>query len=199
MVTQIAELLSSPWMLALVMVSIILDVFVPVLPSGSLLIVAVVYAGKHDGTLAQMLMLFIAGAVASTIGDNLAYRAIRPGAGPAHRLLARMPRVAKVNETMRETLRARPKSTMTFARLIPTGRTLATAVAATDPEMPRKDFQTASAVAAVVWAAYTVAIGYLNALLFETGWVSVAVGVAAAFAVGTVLARSRRAVALTSP
>ncbi|HEY1179945.1 MAG TPA: hypothetical protein VGF17_27630, partial [Phytomonospora sp.] len=82
--------------------------------------------------------------------------------------------------------------------LIPTGRTLATAVAATDPDMPRARFQLASAVAAAVWAAYTVALGYLNALLFNTSWVSVVVGVAAAFAVGTILARSRRAVALTS-
>jgi membrane protein DedA with SNARE-associated domain len=198
MAAQIAELLSSPWMYALVMVSITLDVFVPFLPSGSLLIVAVVYAGKHDGTLAEMLLLLVGGAVASTLGDNIAYRAIEPGSGPVHRFLVRMPRVAKVNDRLRETLRARPISTMTFARLIPTGRTVATAVAATDPDMPRTRFQLASAVAAAVWATYTVALGYLNALLFNTAWVSVVVGVAAAFAFGTVLARSRRAVALTS-
>lgn len=198
MVNEIASILSSPWMYALVMVSIILDVYVPVLPSGSLLIVAVVYATHGDGGLGQIVLLGLGGAVASTLGDNLAYRVVRRGTGFADRWLARLPRVRRANDRMRHAMRTRTRLTMSFARLIPTGRTVAVIVAATDPELPRFRFQRASANAALIWATYTVGLGYLNALLFDTAWVSVVVGLAAAFAVGTVLARSRRAVALTS-
>ena len=198
MVNEIASILSSPWMYALVMVSIILDVFLPVLPSGSLLIVAVVYAAHGDGGFGQIVLLGLGGALASTLGDNIAYRIVRRGTGFADRWLERLPRVRNANERMRGAMRTRTRLTMSFARLIPTGRTVAVVVAATDPQLPHRRFRRASANAAIVWATYTVGLGYLNALLFDTAWVSVVVGLTAAFAVGTVLARSRRAVALSS-
>lgn len=196
MVSEIAQLLSSPWMYALVMVSITLDVFLPVLPSGSLLIVAVVYSVHNDsGT--PLVLLFAGGAVASSLGDNLAFRIVRRGTGPVERRLARMPRVSRVNGRLRNALRTRTIGTMIFARLVPTGRTVAMAVGATDPELTLNRYRLGSAVSAVVWAAYTVGLGYLNAMLFDTAWVSVVTGLAAATAIGLVLARSRRAVALT--
>lgn len=196
MLSEIAQLLSSPWMFALVMVSITLDVFLPVLPSGSTLIVAVVYT-VHNDTGTPMVLLFLGGAVASSLGDNLAFRLVRRGTGPVERWLERMPRVSRVNGRLRRAMRARTIGTMVFARLVPTGRTVAMVVGATDPELSLNRYRMGSAVSALIWSAYTVGIGYLNAMLFDTAWLSMVTGLAAAFAIGLVLARSRRAVELT--
>ncbi|MGW1973776.1 hypothetical protein ACWCOY_36730, partial [Streptomyces tubercidicus] len=76
MLTGAGSLFDSPWIYALVAASIVLDVFVPVMPSGVLLISAATAgttAGGSSGFL-DVIVLLLCAATASTLGDLAAYR-----------------------------------------------------------------------------------------------------------------------------
>ncbi|MGH8877015.1 MAG: DedA family protein [Stackebrandtia sp.] len=185
---EIDQLLASPWAYAVVMALILCDVYLPVLPSGTSLIVATVYA--HAGATDEFVLLGCA-AVASTVGDWLAFRLAARGSGRIRARLVRWRRVARADDRLRATLRQHTGRSVVFARFIPAGRCLVTLTCGSDPRITSRRFQPWSALAAVCWAAYTVGLGYLNVLLFHTTWVSAVVAVTALFTVGTLLARSR--------
>ena len=95
---SLGALTGSPWIYAVMAVSVLLDMFVPVLPSGVLVITAATAAaaskvaatGKVRTTYPDILVLMACAAAASVIGDLVAYRlAWRGGAdwtgpSPAH-------------------------------------------------------------------------------------------------------------------
>lgn len=190
---EIDQLLASPWVYLVVMALIMCDVYLPVLPSGTSLIVATVYA--HTGATNELALLGCA-AVASTVGDWLAFR-LASRSGRFRARLARRPRLARVDDRLRATLRHRTGRSIVFARFVPAGRCLVTFACGSDPEISVRRFQPWSALAAACWATYTVGLGYLNALLFHTTWISAVVAVLALFTVGTLLARTRPAAKLS--
>lgn len=191
---DIDQLLASPWVYLVVMALIMCDVYLPVLPSGTSLIVATVYA--RTGATDELALLGCA-AFASTLGDWVAFRLASRGSGRLRARLARRPRLARVDDRLRTTLRHHTGRTVVFARFVPAGRCVVTFACGSDPEIPVRRFQPWSAVAAVCWATYTVGLGYLNALLFHTTWISAVVAVAALLTVGTLLARTRPAAGLS--
>lgn len=189
MMPELDHLLASPWAYAVVMALILCDVYLPVLPSGTSLIVATVYA--HTGATNEFVLLGCA-ALASTLGDWLAFRlAARGGSTRIRARLARWRRVARADDRLRATLRGNLGRTVVFARFIPAGRCVVTFASGSDPAIRHRAFQPWSAVAALCWATYTVGLGYLNVLLFQTAWVSAVVAVAALITVGALLARTR--------
>lgn len=187
---DLAPILGSPWIYLVIIALVLCDVYLPVLPSGTTLILATVYA--HTGHTSEIILLMIA-AGASTLGDHLAFRAARAGGPRLRRLVARAPRLARADERFRAMVRNRTGRAVVFARFVPAGRCLVTVTAGSDPDLPLRRFQPWSAVAAMAWAGYTVGLGYLNALLFHTTWVSAVTAVGSLFVVGTLLARTRPA------
>lgn len=190
---DIDQLLASPWVYVVVMALIMCDVYLPVLPSGTSLIVATVYA--HTGATSELALLGCA-ALASTAGDWLAFR-LASRSGRIRARLARRPRLARVDGRLRRTLRHHTGRSVVFARFVPAGRCVVTFACGSDPEITVRRFQPWSALAAVCWATYTVGLGYLNALLFHTTWISAVVAVVALFTVGMLLARTRPAAGLS--
>ncbi|MGH8882449.1 MAG: DedA family protein, partial [Stackebrandtia sp.] len=160
-------LLTSPWVYVALVALILCDVYLPVLPSGTTLGLATVYAHSGHHSVA---LLWLIGAGASTVGDFLAFRAVRRGSGRIRSLLARNRRIAQADARVRDMLRRRTIRTVMLARFLPAGRCLATVGCGSDPRIAWRRFQTGSALAAVAWSTYTVGVGYLNALLFHTSW-----------------------------
>ncbi|MDG4862090.1 hypothetical protein P8605_28515, partial [Streptomyces sp. T-3] len=81
MLESVGSLTGSPWIYAIVALSILFDVFLPVLPSGFLVITAATAAAAGSGAAGQMarevpdiLALLLCAATASVLGDLVAYR-----------------------------------------------------------------------------------------------------------------------------
>jgi membrane protein DedA with SNARE-associated domain len=192
---DVDQLLTSPWVYLAVMALIMCDVYLPMLPSGTTLVVATVYA--HNGGTSEWLLLACA-AVASTLGDLVAFGLAERGSDRIRRVLNRLPRLSRADARLRGTLRRHTGRTVVFARFVPAGRCVVTFGCGTDPQLPLRRFQPWSAVAAISWASYTVGLGHLNALLFHTSWFSALTAVISLVVVGTLLARSRPAAALAT-
>ena len=87
MLESVGSLTGSPWIYAVVALSVLLDVFLPVLPSGVLVITAATAAAAGTTTAAG-------GSVQSAAGQRPARSALAPCPGPVrgHRLRTRRPR-----------------------------------------------------------------------------------------------------------
>ncbi|MFC6597728.1 DedA family protein [Kitasatospora paranensis] len=165
------------------------DAFLPFLPSGTLVILAVLRTSDMDGA---PVLLALGVAIASFLGDLILLRLARKGAPALHRRLARRPELAASVERLQESLAQRTTRTAAFiviiARFVPAGRTILDLAVGHSPAAPRV-FLRWSALAAVVWASYIVSLGWLNSHWFNTAWLSMAVSCAAASLISTTVAR----------
>lgn len=102
MLETLGSLTSSPWIYALVALSILLDVFLPVLPSGVLVITAAAAAAAAAGAagpvpvqsrVPDILALLVTAVTASVLGDMAAYRLARRGGARLDRAIARSRRL----------------------------------------------------------------------------------------------------------
>ncbi|GAA4914050.1 membrane protein DedA with SNARE-associated domain [Stackebrandtia albiflava] len=193
METVIASLVTSPWLYLVLVLLILSDVYVPVLPSGTTLVLATVYAVTSGETVVPLL---VTAAAASTLGDLLAFRLARSGATRVDRLLARSGRLSGADHRLRAMLRRSGARTVLVARFVPAGRCLVVNTGGREPGIRFGDFARWSATAAVCWAAYTVGIGFLNAVVFHTGWLAGAVSVVCLLALGAWFARTGTAEAV---
>ena len=87
MLESVGALTGSPWIYAVVALSVVLDVFLPVLPSGVLVITAATAAAASTSTtvtaaageatrhVPSLVILTLCAATASVLGDLVAYRA----------------------------------------------------------------------------------------------------------------------------
>jgi membrane-associated protein len=148
------SLLHSPWLLPVLAVLIALDGPVPLLPSESLLIVAVsaAAAGKDVPGMPALLLTAMAGSV---LGDGAVYalgrwsqRLVRATADDTGGVVAWVGR----------TVRARPVVTCVGARLLPGGRLVSTAVCGR-LRVPFAVFLVASVASSAVWSAYLLLVG----------------------------------------
>ena len=73
---------------------------------------------------------------------------------------------------------------MVLARFAPAGRSVVSLCAGASRRHP-KDFVPWSALAGLLWACYSVGLGWLGVRWLGTGWLSTAVSVAALLAVGS--------------
>ncbi|MBV7698431.1 DedA family protein [Streptomyces sp. TRM70350] len=191
MLESVGSLTGSPWIYAMVAASILLDVFVPVLPSGVLVIMAATAAAAGCGAatgqvptdVPDILLLTLCATTASVLGDLVAYRLAWRGGPRLDRALARSRRLSTAQERLGTALARGGGALVVLARFAPAGRSVVSLTAGAARRRPR-DFVPWSALAGLTWATYSVALGYFGAHWLGTTWLTTGVSALALFAAG---------------
>ncbi|MER5543091.1 DedA family protein [Streptomyces sp. CG4] len=193
MLESLGSLATGPWIYAAVAVSVLLDVFVPVLPSGVLVIMAGTAAAAGSGAAAgrggpavpDLLALVLSAATASVLGDLVAYRLAWRGGARLDRAIARSRRLTSAQERLGDALARGGGALVVLARFAPAGRSVVSFCAGAAHRRAR-DFVPWSALAGLSWAAYSVALGYYGAQWLGATWLATAVSLGALFGAGAV-------------
>nr|WP_234390438.1 VTT domain-containing protein [Streptomyces sp. MMG1533] len=186
---SVGLLTGGPWIYAVIAASVLLDVFLPVLPSGVLVITAATAAaGAATGQVSphevpDILALILCATTASVLGDLVAYRLAWRGGARLDRAIARSPRLTGAQERLGATLARGGGTLVVLARFAPAGRSVVSLGAGAAHRRAR-DFLPWSALAGLSWAAYSVALGYFGAQWLGTTWLATGVSVLALFAAG---------------
>jgi membrane protein DedA with SNARE-associated domain len=190
---SVGSLTGSPWIYAVVVVSIVLDVFLPVLPSGVLVITAATAAagsatatGAVPHAVPDILVLTLCAATASVLGDLVAYRLAWRGGDRLDRAIARSRRLTSAQERLGEVL-ARGGGArgvlVVVARFAPAGRSVVSLGAGAAHRRVR-EFLPWSVLAGLAWAGYSVALGYFGGQWLGATWLATGVSFGALFAAG---------------
>ncbi|MET9388880.1 VTT domain-containing protein [Streptomyces sp. NPDC006624] len=184
MLEQVGSLVGSPWIYAVVTLSVLFDVFLPVLPSGVLVITAATAAAAGTAKdVPDILVLTLCAATASVLGDLAAYRLAWRGGARLDRAISRSRRLTSAQERLGATLARGGGALVVLARFAPAGRSVVSFGAGAAHRRAR-DFLPWSALAGLTWAAYSVALGYFGAHWLGASWLGTAVSVGALFAAG---------------
>ncbi|WSF53068.1 VTT domain-containing protein [Streptomyces canus] len=186
MLENLGSLTGSPWIYAMVALSVLLDVFVPLLPSGVLVITAATAAAAGSaatGKVPDVMALILCATTASVLGDLAAYRLAFRGGARLDRAIARSRRLTMAQERLGDALSAGGGALVVLARFAPAGRSVVSLLAGTAHRRAR-DFLPWSALAGLSWAAYSVALGYFGAHWLGATWLATGVSVAALFGAG---------------
>ncbi|TQK44256.1 membrane protein DedA with SNARE-associated domain [Streptomyces sp. SLBN-118] len=203
MLESVGSLTGSPWIYAVVALSVLLDVFLPVLPSGVLVITAATAAAAGSTTAAggpvqtaaghvphevpSLLVLVLCAATASVLGDLVAYRVAWRGGDRLDRAIARSRKLTSAQERLGWALSRGGGALVVVARFAPAGRSVVSLGAGAAHRNVR-DFLPWSAVAGVAWAGYSVGLGYFGGQWLGATWIGAAVSVLALFAAGALAA-----------
>ncbi|WP_438488189.1 DedA family protein [Streptomyces sp. S186] len=200
MLESLGSLSGTPWVYVVVSLSIVLDVFVPILPSGVLVITAAttaagsgpaaadVAATVHTGNhLAEMASLVLCAAAASVLGDLVAYRLAWRGGDRFDRAIGRSRRLSAAQQRLGAALTRGGGGIVVLARFAPAGRSVVSLGAGVAHRTVR-EFLPWSALAGLAWASYSVSLGYFGGHWLGTSWVSTALSVLALFVAGSVAA-----------
>ena len=189
MLESVGSLAGSPWIYPMVAASVLLDVFLPLLPSGVLVVTAAAAAaaGSAVARVPDILGLTLCAATASVLGDLVAYRLAWRGGARLDRAIARSRRLAHAQERLGAALARGGGALVIVARFAPAGRSLVSLGAGAAHRRVR-EFLPWSALAGIAWAAYSVALGCLGAQWLGASWLATGVSVAALFAAGAVAA-----------
>ncbi|MET8101945.1 VTT domain-containing protein [Streptomyces sp. NPDC005236] len=193
MLESVGSLTGSPWIYAVIAVSIVLDVFLPVLPSGVLVITAATAAagsatatGAVPHAVPDILVLTLCAATASVLGDLVAYRLAWRGGDRLDRAIARSRRLTRAQERLGEVL-ARGGGArgvlVVVARFAPAGRSVVSLGAGAAHRRVR-EFLPWSVIAGLAWAVYSVALGYFGGQWLGATWLATGVSVGALFIAG---------------
>ncbi|SFX13005.1 VTT domain-containing protein [Streptomyces atratus] len=192
-------LTGSPWIYAVVALSVLLDVFLPLLPSGVLVITAATAAAAGSTTVAgagaagqvpevpSLLALILCAATASVLGDLVAYRLAWRGGERLDRAIARSRRLTSAQESLGAALARGGGILVIIARFAPAGRSVVS-LGAGAAHRKVKEFLPWSALAGVAWAGYSVGLGYFGGQWLGATWVATAVSVLALFVAGALAA-----------
>uniref|UniRef100_UPI00066BEC25 DedA family protein n=1 Tax=Streptomyces sp. SBT349 TaxID=1580539 RepID=UPI00066BEC25 len=192
-------LLYAPWIYVIVAVSILLDVFVPVLPSGALVVTAATVAAgtaadvaglptpDADPRLPHLFLLVVCATTASIVGDLLAYRLALRGGRRFGDAIARSRRLTAAQKRLDTALTRGGGPLVVLARFAPAGRAVVSLGAGVARRRTR-DFLPWSALAAVVWTGYSVGLGYLGGQLLGASWISTGLSLLALLAAGFIRA-----------
>ncbi len=178
------EVAASPWALPALFGLSTVDGFFPPVPSESV-VIALASLSVSTGSPALWAVV-VAAAVGAFVGDQIAYQI--GTVVPVRRLrLFRGPRGQRVIDRAEHALRTRSASFIIAARYIPVGR-VAVNMTAGALGLRRRRFVLLTAIAAVTWAAYSVAIGIgAGALLGGNPVAAVVAGVVGGIAIGVVV------------
>ncbi|MEU1780833.1 MULTISPECIES: DedA family protein [Streptomyces] len=196
MLEQLGALAGTPWIYVIVGLSVLLDVFLPVLPSGVLVITAATAAaGSAAGavgdaaahghaSISDMFPLVLCAATASVMGDMVAYRLAWRGGDRFDRAIARSRRLTAAQDRLGAALLRGGGPLVVLARFAPAGRSVVSLGAGV---MHRRvaEFLPWSALAGLTWAAYSVSLGYFGGQWLGASWLSTAVSVFALFLAGS--------------
>ncbi|MFH9005127.1 DedA family protein [Streptomyces afghaniensis] len=184
MLEHVGSLFGSPWIYAVVALSVLLDVFLPVLPSGVLVITAATAAAAGSAAdVPDILVLTLCAATASVLGDLAAYRLAWRGGDRLDRAISRSRRLTTAQERLGAALARGGGALVVLARFAPAGRSVVSLGAGAAHHRAR-DFLPWSALAGLTWAVYSVALGYFGAHWLGASWLGTAVSVAALFGAG---------------
>ncbi|MEV6651047.1 VTT domain-containing protein [Streptomyces sp. NPDC051219] len=198
MLDSVGALTASPWIYAVVAVSVVLDVFLPVLPSGVLVIAAataaaagsttaVEAAGRVPQDVPDILVLMVCAAAASVLGDLFAYRLAWRGGDRLDRAIARSRRLTTAQERLGSALTRGGGALFVIARFAPAGRSVVS-LGAGAAHRKVMEFLPWSALAGVAWAGYSVGLGYFGGQWLGATWLATAVSLLALFAAGAAAA-----------
>jgi len=188
---SVGALIGGPWIYAMVASSVLLDVFLPVLPSGVLVITAATAAAAGSGAatgqvpheVPDILALILCATTASVLGDLAAYRLAWSGGERLDRAIARSRRLSSAQERLGMALARGGGALVVLARFAPAGRSVVSLGAGAAHRRAR-DFLPWSALAGFSWAAYSVALGYFGAHWLGATWLATGVSVLALFGAG---------------
>ncbi|MFH8367515.1 DedA family protein [Streptomyces sp. NPDC018031] len=197
MLEHVGALINTPWIYALIGLSVLLDVFLPVLPSGVLVITAATAAAgttadvvggaaraaQAGSVFPEMLALVLCAAGASVLGDLVAYRLAFRGSDRLDRAIARSRRLTAAQQKLGTALVKGGGPLVVVARFAPAGRSVVS-LSAGAAHRRVTEFLPWSAVAGLVWAAYSVSLGYFGGQWLGATWLGTAVSVLALFAAG---------------
>ncbi|MET8824937.1 VTT domain-containing protein [Streptomyces sp. NPDC004610] len=193
MLESVGALAASPWIYVLVGLSVLLDVFLPVLPSGVLVIMAATAAAAGCGAAGDdvsvyapsLLGLTLCATTASVLGDLALYRLARHGGDRLDRAIARSRRLTTAQERLGLALSRGGGALVVLARFAPAGRSAVSLIAGAAQRRVR-DFLPWSALAGLSWATYSVALGYFGAQWLGATWLATGVSVLALVGAGGV-------------
>ncbi|WP_329534378.1 VTT domain-containing protein [Streptomyces sp. NBC_01450] len=192
MLESVGPLTGSPWIYAAVAVSVLLDVFLPVLPSGVLVITAATAAaaGSAGAAVGQavpnIMALTLSAATASVLGDLVAYRLAWSGGERLDRAIARSRRLSSAQERLGAVLSRGGGARgvlVVLARFAPAGRSVVSLGAGAAHRRVR-EFLPWSIVAGLAWAVYSVALGYFGGQWLGASWLATGVSLLALFGAG---------------
>ncbi|WP_327413757.1 DedA family protein [Streptomyces sp. NBC_01233] len=207
MFETLGSLTASPWIYALVAVSVVLDVFLPVLPSGVLVITAAAAAAAAGAAgpvpvpaqVPDILLLLVIATTASVLGDMAAYRLGRRGGARLDRAIARSRRLTRAHERLGTALARGGGALVVIARFAPAGRSVVS-LGAGKTQRKVAEFLPWSVLAGMAWAGYSVALGYFGTQWLGTQWLGTALSLVALFAAGALAAfLVRRPTTTTAP
>ncbi|MFE7934215.1 DedA family protein [Streptomyces sp. NPDC057456] len=191
MFESVGALLGSPWIYAVVGLSVLLDVFLPVLPSGVLVITAATAAAAGSGAatgqvphdVPDIMVLILSATTASVLGDLVAYRLAWRGGERLDRAISRSRRLTTAQERLGEALARGGGALVVLARFAPAGRSVVSLIAGAAHRRP-SEFLPWSALAGLSWAGYSAALGYFGAHWLGTTWLATGVSLLALFGAG---------------
>lgn len=185
MLESVGSLTGGPWIYPVVAASVLLDVFLPLLPSGVVVITAATAAaaGSAVAHRPDVRGLILCAATASVLGDLVAYRLAWRGGARLDRAIARSRRLTSAHERLGAALARGGGALVILARFAPAGRSVVSLGAGAAHRRAR-DFLPWSALAGIAWAAYSVALGYFGGELLRPTWLATGVSVAALFSAG---------------
>ncbi|MET9520450.1 VTT domain-containing protein [Streptomyces sp. NPDC002994] len=202
MFESVGALTGSPWIYAVIAVSVVMDVFLPVLPSGVLVItaataaaagtttattVAAGAAGQVAHQVPDILALLVCATTASVLGDFVAYRLAWRGGERLDRAIARSRRLTTAQERLGTALSRGGGILVVIARFAPAGRSVVSLGAGAAHRKVR-EFLPWSVLAGVAWAGYSVGLGYFGAQWLGASWLGAAVSLLALFMAGSLAA-----------
>lgn len=205
MLDTLGSVTGSPWIYGLIAASVLLDVFLPVLPSGVLVITAATAAAGTTAAdaadlpshaqqaahglphLPEMLALIGCATVASVLGDLVAYRLAWRGGDRFGRAIARSRRLTAAQERLGQAVTRGGGVLVVLARFAPAGRSVVSLTAGV-AHRRAAEFLPWSALAGLAWAAYSVCLGYFGGQWLGASWLSTALSLAALILAGSVAA-----------
>lgn len=153
----------QPWVLALVFACCVIDGFFPPVPSESVVVGLAAVAATAD--VPNPALLAVTAAAGAFIGDNIAY-VIGRNVGTRRWAWMRGHRMQRAFRWAGAELRKRPASLILVARFVPIGR-VAVNLTAGATHFAQSRFVALTVLSAVLWAAYSVAIGLFFGQWFE--------------------------------
>ncbi|MEU8844465.1 VTT domain-containing protein [Streptomyces roseus] len=193
MFETLGSLTASPWIYVVVAVSVVLDVFLPVLPSGVLVITAAAAAAAAGAAgpvpvavpaqVPDILALLVIATTSSVLGDMAAFRLARRGGARLDRAIARSRRLTRAHERLGTALARGGGALVVIARFAPAGRSVVS-LGAGKTHRKVMEFLPWSVLAGMAWAGYSVALGYFGTQWLGAPWLGTAVSVMALFAAG---------------
>ncbi|RFU86224.1 hypothetical protein DY218_13745 [Streptomyces triticagri] len=187
------SLIGSPWIYVIVAISVLFDVFLPVLPSGLLVIMAATAAAagtgaaRHVQDVPDIAALILCAATASVLGDFVAYRLARRDGGRFDRAIARSRRLTSAQERLGAAVARGGGALVVVARFAPAGRSVVS-IGAGAARRTSREFLPWSALAGLVWAAYSVGLGYFGGHWLGATWLATGVSLVALIAAGAAAA-----------